>query len=92
MVTTVDIDWFFFFQVRVATCFFVLKDTNFNLREKIFVNVAWLPKATVQVRFYSNTNQYTVEIYFYDYKIIIITIWGYWIDHLNYQNVSTDIE
>ncbi|KAL5242543.1 hypothetical protein ACI65C_009953 [Semiaphis heraclei] len=34
--------------VRVVTCFFVLKDTDFNLREKIFVNIAWLPKATVQ--------------------------------------------
>ncbi|XP_050060575.1 sodium/hydrogen exchanger 9B2-like isoform X1 [Aphis gossypii] len=34
--------------VRVVTCFFVLRDTNFNLREKIFVNIAWLPKATVQ--------------------------------------------
>lgn len=38
-----------FFQVRVLTCFFVLRDTNFNMREKIFVNIAWLPKATVQV-------------------------------------------
>ncbi|VVC34245.1 Hypothetical protein CINCED_3A024503 [Cinara cedri] len=34
--------------VRVLTCFFVLRNTNFNLREKIFVNIAWLPKATVQ--------------------------------------------
>ncbi|XP_050422124.1 sodium/hydrogen exchanger 9B2-like isoform X2 [Adelges cooleyi] len=34
--------------VRVLTCFFVLRDTNFNLREKFFVNIAWLPKATVQ--------------------------------------------
>ncbi|XP_050520973.1 sodium/hydrogen exchanger 9B2-like [Daktulosphaira vitifoliae] len=34
--------------VRVLTCFFVLKDTNFNMQEKLFVNIAWMPKATVQ--------------------------------------------
>lgn len=28
----------------------MLRDTDYNLREKIFINIAWLPKATVQVR------------------------------------------
>ncbi|XP_075213979.1 sodium/hydrogen exchanger 9B2-like isoform X2 [Lycorma delicatula] len=33
---------------RVISCFIALFGTNLNLKEKIFVNLAWLPKATVQ--------------------------------------------
>lgn len=35
--------------VRVATCCLVILGGNLNWKEIIFVNLAWLPKATVQV-------------------------------------------
>ncbi|XP_075211444.1 sodium/hydrogen exchanger 9B2-like isoform X2 [Lycorma delicatula] len=34
--------------IRIATCFLVLYGSKLNLKEMIFVNLAWLPKATVQ--------------------------------------------
>lgn len=37
------------FQVRILSCCAVLIGANLNLKEVIFVNLAWLPKATVQV-------------------------------------------
>lgn len=37
-------------QIRFVTCCFILIGANLNVREIIFVNLAWLPKATVQVR------------------------------------------
>lgn len=37
------------FQVRIISCCIVLVGAKLNLKEVIFVNLAWLPKATVQV-------------------------------------------
>ncbi|XKL63590.1 hypothetical protein PGB90_005954 [Kerria lacca] len=34
--------------IRIMTCCLVLIGANLNLKEVIFVNLAWLPKATVQ--------------------------------------------
>ena len=35
---------------RMATTFLVVCGNKFNIKEKIFIMMAWLPKATVQVR------------------------------------------
>lgn len=45
---------------RMLTSFLVVMGGQLNLRERLFVALAWLPKATVQVRgfaFYLLTNQ-----------------------------------
>uniref|UniRef100_A0A3P9I582 Cation/H+ exchanger transmembrane domain-containing protein n=1 Tax=Oryzias latipes TaxID=8090 RepID=A0A3P9I582_ORYLA len=37
--------------VRLFVTFLLVHHAGFNLKEKLFITVAWLPKATVQVRF-----------------------------------------
>lgn len=36
--------------IRVLVTFLLVHFGGFNLKEKVFIAVAWLPKATVQVR------------------------------------------
>lgn len=39
--------------IRVIVTFLVVSRNSFSVREKIFIAIAWSPKATVQVRVYS---------------------------------------
>ena len=36
-------------MVRLIVTFFVVSGNNLSIRDKIFVSIAWSPKATVQV-------------------------------------------
>ena len=38
--------------VRLIVSFFTVWGTNLNMKERLFIPFAWLPKATVQVIFY----------------------------------------
>lgn len=38
--------------IRMIITFFVVSGNSLSVREKIFVAIAWSPKATVQVRMY----------------------------------------
>lgn len=40
-------------SLRVATSFLVVMGAGFSLLERLFIAIAWLPKATVQVAFIS---------------------------------------
>jgi len=37
--------------IRLIVSFFSVWGTDLNMKERIFIPFAWLPKATVQVRF-----------------------------------------
>ena len=40
--------------VRLIVTFFVVSGSNLSIRDKIFVAIAWSPKATVQVRMHAS--------------------------------------
>lgn len=43
--------------VRVAVTYLVVYGNNMNVKEKLFCTIAWLPKATVQVRLVKSRNE-----------------------------------
>lgn len=51
--------------VRCSVTFLAVLRSGLNLKEQIFVSLAWIPKATVQVK-------YQVEWYLRDMYIIIV--------------------
>ena len=40
--------------VRLLVSFFAVWGTNLNMKERLFIPFAWLPKATVQVEIFLN--------------------------------------
>lgn len=46
--------------VRLLITFVVVLRAGFNLKEKVFIALAWMPKATVQVYLSSLTNRPSV--------------------------------
>lgn len=48
-------------MMRMLVTFLLVHFGGFNLKEKVFIAVAWLPKATVQVRFFGYHRERLLE-------------------------------
>lgn len=51
--------------VRLLITFVSVLRAGFNLKEKVFIALAWMPKATVQVKLPSITNRPSILLLFY---------------------------